>query len=273
MSLDSFLATVFRLLRISDERTRAELAILALERCLPQPMRADEDEVVASLFDVLGTRIDVRWVAHAGLSSRVSSQVVSRNLVAMNNCTSAARERFVLFVVELAEALTSRYSLDMSADGADACARLMYSAQRANLGNALAAAGRLVPATFRARRLPLSSLIVATFPIVYRELAAKDEVPELLRFVPFLDWDKCKAARRELVEVFLTSPSWAPEDFALTAYQCMDMDRIFNRTREAHGGEQYLDFVEANVAKLESTLRDAVVAALHRVRLGQVRDK
>lgn len=273
MSLDSFIATVFRLLRIIDERTRSDLAALALERCLPQPMRVDEAEIVASLFDVLGTRIDVRWVAHAGLSSRVSSQVVSRNLIAMNKCSPAAREQFVFFIVDIAEALTSRYSLEMSADGADACASLMYSAQRANLGNALAAAGRLVPATFRARRLPLSALIAATFPIVYRELAAKDEVPDLLRFVPFLDWDKCKAARRELVEVFLTSPSWAPEHFALTAYRCMDMDRIFNRMREVLDGEKYLDFVEASGTKLENPFRDAVAASLHRVRSGQVRDK
>lgn len=273
MSLDPFLATVFRLLKISDERTCGGLAALALERCLPQPMRVDEAEVVGALFDVLGGRIDARMVAHAGLSSRVPSQVVSRNLVAMNNCSPAAREQFVLFIVDIAEALTSRYSLEMSAEGANACASLMYSAQGANLGYALAAAGRLVPATFRAHRLPLSTLIVATFPIVYRELAAKHEVPDLLRFVPFLDWDKCKAARRELVEAFLTSPSWTPEDFALTAYQCMDMDRIFNRTREAHGGEEYLDYIEANVAKLGSTFRDEVIAAIHRVRTGQVFDK
>lgn len=271
MSLDPFLATVFRLLKISHERERGELAILALERCLPQPMSVNEADVVASLFDVLGTRIDVGWVARAGLSSRVSSQVVSRNLVAMCNCSPAAREQFVFFIGDIAEALTSRYSLEMSADGAEACASLMYSAQRVNLGNALAAAGRLLPAAFRAHRLPLSALIAATFPIVYRELAAKAEVPDLLRFVSFLDWDKCKAARRELVDVFLTSPSWAPEDFALTAYQCMDMDRIFNRMREANGGKKYLDLVEVNVAKLESTFRDAVVAALHRVRSGQVR--
>lgn len=272
MSLDPFLETVFRLLKVSDERTRGELAVLALERCLPQPMRDNEAEVVASLFDVLGTRIDVRWVAHAGLSSRVSLQVVSRNLVAMSNCSPAARDQFVFFIVDIAEALTSRYSLEMSVDGADACASLMYSAQRANLGNALAAAGRLVPATFRARRLPLSSLIAATFPVVYRELAARDEVPDLLRLVPFLDWDKCKAARRELVEVFMNSPSWAPEHFALTAYHCMDMERIFSRTRDSHGGEKYLDLVEANADKLDIACRDAVLAAIHRVRSGHTRD-
>lgn len=272
MSLDPFLSTVFRLLSICDEKTRCELAALALERCLPQPMRGDEVEVVGALFDVLDTRINGGWIAHAGLSSRVPSQVVSRNLVAMNNCAPSAREQFALAIVDIAQALTSRYSLEISADGANACASLMRSAQRANLGNAVVAASRLLPATFRARRLPLSSLIPATFPIVYRELAAKDEVPDLLRFVPFLDWDKCKAARRELIEVFVTSPSWSPEDFALTAYQCMDIDRIFKRTREFNGGEDYLDLVEASVTKLERTVGDAVVGALHRVRSGQVRD-
>ncbi|GEQ77577.1 hypothetical protein CTTA_4582 [Comamonas testosteroni] len=272
MSLDLFLVTVFRLLKLSDERTRRELAALALGRCLAEQMRAHEVEIVGALFDVLGKQINVAWVARVGLSSHVSSELVSRNLEAMNSCSPAAREQFVSFIIDIAEAMTSRYSLELSAEGAEACASLMYSAQVANLGNALAAAGRLVPATLRARRLPVSPLVAATFPIVYRELAAKEEVPDLFRLVPFLDWDKCKAARRELVEVFLISPSWAPEDFALTAYQCMDMDRIFNRTREAQGGKKYLDFVETNAAKLESTVRDAVVAALHRVRSGKVHD-
>jgi hypothetical protein len=266
ISLDAFLAAILRLLGSSDEGTRVELAALALERCLAQPMHADEVEVVGRLFDVLGTRINVSWVAHLGLSSRVSALVVSRNLVAMNNCSPAARDQFVLSIVDVADALTSRYILEISTEGAEACASLICSAQKANLANALTAAGRLVPATFRGRRFPLSSLIAATFPIVYRELAAKDEVPDLLRFVPFLDWDKCKAARRELVEAFMTSASWAPEDFAQTAYLCRDLERIFKRTREAHGGESYLDLVEASAGKLESTCREAVLAEIHHVR-------
>jgi hypothetical protein len=272
MSLDPLLATVFRLLTISDEHTRGELATLALERCLPQPMRGDETAVVSSLLNTLGTRMDVGWVTVLGLSNRVSSEVVSRNLVAMNNCSPETREQFVFFITDIAEALTSRYSLEISAEGADACASLMYSAQRVNLSHALAAAGRLVPATFRARRMPISSLIAATFPVVYRELAAKDDVPDLLRLVPFLDWDRCKAARRELVEVFMNAPSWAPEHFALTAYQCKDMERIFRRARESHGGEKYLDLVEANADKLDIACRDAVLAAIHRVRWEQARD-
>lgn len=267
MSLTPLLVTVFRLLGICDEITRREFATLALERCLAQPMPDGDIEIVGSLFDILGAHIDVGWVANLGLSSRASSQVVSRNLVAMNNSSPAARDQFVFSIVQVADALTSRYSLEMSADGAEACASLIYASQMTNLGNALAAAGRLVPATLRARRQPVSSLIVVTFPIVYRELAAKDEVPDLLRFVPFLDWDKCKAARRELVDAFMASTLWAPEDFAMTAYQCRDLERIFNRTLRASGGQAYLDIVESNASKLESISREAVLTALHRVRV------
>ena len=106
-------------------------------------------------------------------------------------------------------------------------------------------------------------------PVVYKELAAKEEVPDLLRFVPFLDWDKCKAARRELVEAFMTSPAWAPEDFALTAYQCSDLDRFFSRAFEAYGGDKYLDLVLAGSGRLPTPSRDATVNAIERVRGGQ----
>lgn len=266
MSLDPFLATIRRLLLLSDVRIRGDLARLALERCLPQPIRGDEARTIGSLLDVLGERIDVSWVAKVGLTRGVPANVVSRNLMAMEACSPITRSQFVSRIAEVADALATRYALEMSPEGAAACAGLMYAAQRTNEIAALAAAGRLLPATFRSKRLPLSMLIASTFPVVYRELAAREEVPDLLRFVPFLDWDKCKAARRELVEAFISSPAWAPEDFALTAYQCLDLDRIINRMFRTYGGDRYLDLVLAGADRLPPPCRDATVAAIHRVR-------
>lgn len=37
------------------------------------------------------------------------------------------------------------------------------------------------------------------------------DVPDLLKFVPFIDWDRCKSARREFVSAFMSS-SRAPAD-------------------------------------------------------------
>lgn len=53
--------------------------------------------------------------------------------------------------------------------------------------------------------------------MAYLELAKQDDVPDLLKFVPFFDWDRGKAARRELVDAFLAAPAWHPRDLALTA--------------------------------------------------------
>lgn len=270
LSLEPFLATLHRVLPLCDARARCDLARMALERCLPQSLRDDEAATIISMFNILGASVDAGWVANLGLTQQIPSQVVSRNLMAMEAADPAARDQFILHINDIAEALATRYSLEMSPGGAAACASLIYAAQRQD--NALSAAGRLLPAIFRARRLPLSQLIAATFPVVYQELSAKEVVPDLLRFIPFLDWDKCKAARRELVEAFMTSPAWAPEDFALTAYQCLDLDRIFNRAFKAYGGDKYLDRVLAGSGRLPPPCRDAAVKTIERLRGGHSGD-
>jgi hypothetical protein len=101
--------------------------------------------------------------------------------------------------------------------------------------------------------------------MIYRELRRKDDVPDLLKFVPFFDWDRCKAARQELVSAFLTS-RWAPGDLALTACRCDDVSRILNRTVKAHGGEDYLNRVSDDLARLPAACRDPVEKAIAAIR-------
>ncbi len=261
VAIDPFLATVDRLIPNVDVETRRALARIALGRCLAIHIGGNEIQTIRIFLDLLGADVDAPWTARVGLSKSVSATVISRNLVAIDGANTPARSQFVAHISAIAESLTSRYSLEMSHDGALACANLMYAAQGHNASGALAAAGQLLPTLFRSRRIPLSALVAATFPVVYRELALKEDVPDLLRFVPFLDWDKCKAARRELVDAFMSAPSWAPEDLAWTACQCRDVERIIGRACRSYGGSQYVETILSRIGNLPSDCRAAVFKA------------
>jgi hypothetical protein len=76
-------------------------------------------------------------------------------------------------------------------------------------------------------------MIAAAFPPLYRELAKADDLPELFKFIPFLDWDRCKAARHELVDAFMSS-TWPPSDLALTACRANDVGKILRRAAKRY---------------------------------------
>jgi hypothetical protein len=106
----------------------------------------------------------------------------------------------------------------------------------------------LMSSLFHARRQPVSRMIAALFPMIYQELAKADDIPDLLKFIPFLDWDRCNTARHELVTAFMSS-SWRAGDLALTACRCGDIATILKRVARSYGGEEYLARIENNLRK------------------------
>lgn len=266
MPLDAYLATVTRLLPFCDENMRVQVATAALERSLPCRFQGDELAIIGSLLEAASSLVDVSLVARAGLNSFVASDVLNRNIVAIEAASLAVRSRFIEGIDAVAEALSSRYALEFSLEGAARCASLLWAAHSQNAKELTMASGMLLPKLFHSKESPVSIMVAATFPIVYAELASQGEVPDLLKFVPFMDWDKCKAARRELVDAFLSSSVWAPEDLALTAYLSQDLDRILGRVARSYGGPNYLDQMLARSAKLPDQCRKAVEASIDRVR-------
>jgi hypothetical protein len=161
--------------------------------------------------------------------------------------------------------LRERGSFDLDSAASEACVQLLFEAEKAAPRAALAAAGHLLPMLMRQRNDPVSPLIAASFPLIYREFAKKDDVPELLKFVPFFDWDRCKAARHELVSAFMSS-SWAPGDLALTAWRCNDLGKILRRTAKAYGGDRYISRVEADLARLPDACRRSAAQTIASIR-------
>ncbi len=264
LQIDLYLETVLRLLPLLSGNDRVQVALTALDKCLGSHFQGDKSAILGTLFEVAASSVNVNSVCRAGLASHVASDVLSRNIIAIHSMSNQVRDRFVAAFDELAEALISRFVLDLSAEGAASCADLLWAAQSQHPRAAAAASSLLIPQLLRSKRYPVSIVVAAAFPIVYRELSAQDEVPEILKFVPFLYWDKRKAARRELVDAFLSSSVWAPEDLALTAYLCMDLDRILGRVRNAYGGAKYFDQMLERSAKLPIECREAVQAAAER---------
>lgn len=259
-------ATIVRLLPASSDRERVDLAARALDRCLRDHFGADEVPAVAMLLGVVGTHLDGTWVVWRGLERGVVASVVNRNLIAFHQAPPAARGRIVGAIQDLARALEGRYSIELDEPAANACAQILWDAQSVNVSGLLSASGRLLPMLLRERRVPVSAMIAATFPSVYRELAREDDVPDLLKFVPFVDWDRCKAARRELVSAFLASPVWKPSDLALTACRSSDVDKVLKRVANSTGGRAYIESILGELTRLPVACREQVMSSIAQVR-------
>ncbi|MFY1865524.1 hypothetical protein ACOTCA_16190 [Achromobacter xylosoxidans] len=266
LPINTFISVVQTILPKLDASQRFDIAVHAMERCLRNRFDGDEIEFLSMLLSILGKRLDGRSVIRGGLERGVDVDVASRNLIAFEKASSAARKRIVSAVDEIARSLNGRGVIDLTEAANNACAVLMADAEKASSKVFLDTAGLLMPSLLRARRQPVSRMITALFPAIYRELAkADDDVPDLLKFVPFFDWDRCKTARRELVDAFMGS-SWDPGDLALTAYLCGDTTRILKRVHRSYGGEEYLTRIENDIARLTHDAQLVIKQAIDEIR-------
>lgn len=250
--------------RVNDAR-KFEIAERVLGRCLCNRFDGDESDILPMLLGIIGVRLDGRSVANIGLGRSINAEIVCRNLIVFEKAPSAARERIVGAVDEIAYALRERHRIDLDEASSEACAKLMFDAEKTSRKTLLLAAGSLMPSLLRSRHQPVSRMIAALFPLLYQELANSNDVPDLLKFVPFLDWDRCKTARRELVEAFMSS-SWRAGDLALTAHRCNDVTKILEQAAKSYGGENYLALIESDLGRLNDNDRRMVARKISDIR-------
>lgn len=266
LPLEIFVAAVLRLLPLVSENDRSRLSRHALDRCLPNHFPGEEIVTLTTLLEALGTKLDGAWAVRRGLERGVPASVVSRNLGIFDQAPKSARSRIVEAVLEIAQVLADRSSMDLDEPAANACAHLFWDAQTINQTALVRSSAELLPNLLRAERAPISALIASTFPVVYRELAKKGNVPDILRIFPFFDWDRCKAARRELVDAFLSSPAWHPRDLALAACRAADVPRILKRVGKAYGGEAYIQRLSNDLSQLPDPCREKVLRTIKQMR-------
>lgn len=265
LPINSYVRIILSVIPKVDDARKFEIAGRVMGRCLRNRFDGDETAVLSMLLGILGARLDGGWVVKIGLERGIDAELASRNLIVFGKAPSAARKCIVGAVDEIARVLQGRQTIDLAEAANDACAKLMFDAEKTSRKALLDAAGWLMPSLLRTRQQPVSLMISALFPVVYRELAKADDVPDLLKLFLFFDWDRCKAARRELVDAFMSS-SWNAGDLALTASRCGDVTLILKRVAESHGGKEYLVRIENDLGRLSDDDRHLVKRVIAEIR-------
>lgn len=267
LPIDDFVRLADMVLVKTDAVTRGRVAVKALGRCLPTHFDGDETSFLTKVLGIVGEQLNGAWVVRTGLGWDVPASVASRNMIALQNAPQPARLRIIWSIMELVQTICDRRTIDFDAIAVEACAQLMLEAEKVAPKALLNAAGRILPLLMRHRWEPVSLMIAAAFPLVYRELAKEGDVPDLLKFIPFFDWDRCKDARHELVYAFMSS-SWPPGNLALTACRCGDVDRILRRVATSYGGESYIERIAKEVYHLPNDCRLTVERTISSIRSG-----
>ena len=267
MPIGMQVSNVLRLFAVTSGQEAIELANTTLERCLRETFGGDETTTISTLLGAVGQNLNGPWLVRRGLDRDVQAEIASRNLVAFEMAPPAARMRILEAVEEIAQTIQGRYVLDLSAQAVEACAAIFCSARTVDSGALLRASIQLLPFLLKARQKPASPLIAAVFPPVYRELRRGAEVPDIFRLFIFIDWDRCKTARHELVDAFMTS-TWRPVDLGLAAVRAGDAVRILKRVAHHGGGGRFMETIERDLRSIAPPWREKISSALHEVRYG-----
>jgi len=238
-----------------------ELIVKAIELALPLEPNEVSSAVLDLLLSAAGDKLNGGRAMRVGLQRGVSPAAASRNLVAFGRAPVAVRRSLLTGVEEMAGAITGRHQMDISMEAAEAAAKLLWDSGSVTANGYLRASTILLPFALGDKREAASPLIAAAFPPVYRELAKDNAFDMLSLMFVFLDWDKCKSARRRLIDAFVQS-EWRISDIAIAAVRAGDPVRIMGRIARERGGEKLLQGLIADLDQVPEEERKPIRAAL-----------
>ncbi|WP_419687437.1 hypothetical protein ACN22W_14145 [Burkholderia theae] len=259
------LAFLLAILPRLEERRAAKLAAHCLYAVLGREAGASRETAVQLLLKTAGESLDGVTAIRAGLSAGVPSDIASQNLILFESAPPAARAQFVEAPEAIADGIIGRTVLDLSYEGANAAGHLLWDASKGNRAGFARSAALLLSFAMREHCQPASALIAAVFPAVYRELQ-QDRTPDFLSLMfPFLDWDRCKIARRELATRFSGS-EWLATDIALAAARAGDAVRILRVVTRTSTGRSTILEIERDIEAIQPPWRQTVQVALAEIR-------
>jgi hypothetical protein len=238
----------------SEQREKFVLELLG--RALAQ---ADPgDTRVAPVIEESQGIVSPRQLVHLATPNGVSTQRVAANLVLLSTTSDRTRRTAAAAIEDLCERLIHRYGENLGEAGYKAWAALLRESGNVSPDIRLRASLPTLPFATGKRDLPVSALIGASFPSVYAELlrSTGDEdfkrLPALLALPLsiFMDWDRAKSARHELVDAYLYS-SWPPADLLLTSIAAGIQSETLHRLVGTHRGRDYLAAIDRDSYRLE----------------------
>ena len=227
---------------------------------------AQGDDLPERVMTTVIDDVDLPSAITVGLNTARNGQQISRILVAFDRIIPTARVLLEAHAALIVQLVVRRRTFDLTMDGATALARLIEAAARLDRRTYVKICSTLLPFAMAARWKPASQIIIAAFPTVYEELRRDRENFRLMSFFILSDWDKCRAARKDLVRAFMTS-EWPPVDLAITALRAHDLNKILKRLLKEPGGLRYLARAEEGARHLEEAIRKPILKAIKEVRL------
>lgn len=256
------IALVMRILsRINGPRAEG-IAVVGLEAVLSQDFVREREQIILTLLDRASKHLDSSRILKIGAGQEMPADLASSNLVLFDKSQPAVRNRFLENPIALADTIVGRGTLDLSYEAGEAVGHLLWDSDPVDHHGFRLASAKLLSFVTNAKAEAASPIIAAAFPSVYRELQ-KESLPDFLPYVfLFMDWDRCKVARRELVRAFLNS-NWRPKDIALAAARAGDADRIMRNIAREDSGSVAINSIEREVDAIPDPWRRQVENAIN----------
>lgn len=247
---------------VGKERTKLVLSMVA--RVLGD-RAAQGGDLPGRLSALIDDSISVERVIRDSFGVELDGKRVTISLVGLDKMRSGNQMAIRGCVGRVVGLIASRQCLDLGEEGIFALARMIDGARGEGRQSHVKMCSRILPLALAAIRKPVSGIVTVAFPVVYEELRNGRHSSWLEVLFEFFDWDRCKVARRELVDAFLVS-DWPPLDLAITAYRACDLRRILKRLLRTAGGAGYLDLVEGGAKLVPGRMGDQIVDAIGDVR-------
>lgn len=218
------------------------------------------NKLLLSLLQDKGFSINTDHLVASAVSSESSPSRISDNLVMLNHSPSSVRKEILRYIDNLSWRLIQNRPELLSEAAYKSWAELIVDAGDINSIGQLQAAGNTLSFSFGQADPKVVPLVVASFPIVYKELRKGQDEPSLWSMF-FPDWDRCKTVRKEVVRSFVQS-RWAPSQFLQAALPTGDLERILQTLTKEDGGIGYLNLLHDYVLTLHSADFDQVLEAI-----------
>jgi hypothetical protein len=231
-----------------------------------------DQSTLSALADPLASLSIMSGIAiiDAATEGRFSDSRIRRNIVLLNSADEDIRRKVLNEIDYLTTRLTLRPDIELDEASADCWASLLRDAGEVNSEAQEIAAEAALGYAIRTRRDGLGPIVVASFPIVYRRLRDGEEPKSPFNVFFFIDWDRCRVARGDLVDAFLHA-SWPPSDLLLAASEAEDTERILERLTTTRQGRSYLQRIRNDLSRVHLAQRIHLERELDKFQMAHAR--
>jgi GTPase-associated protein 1, N-terminal domain type 1 len=254
-----------RVLQSVDGRLKSELAIRMLTLGL-SGANSSENAQLEELISESDSYLDAHRLVALATALYATKERLADNIILLDRANSKIRKGILGEIEVLTDRLIGGRSQSITEQLAVAWTHLLADSGSVNQRAQKNAAASILSFALEEPSKPVSPLIVVAFPIVYAELGAGHETPSLFSFI-FTDWDRCKTARKRIVQAFLHS-NWPTIDLIKAVEPTGDLGRVLERLLRDRDGESFLARLRHDVSKLSTKERAPIESAINKALSG-----